>query len=412
MSIISIEPYGRNEPVVRIALIADAYPPMRTSGAVQVRDLAQELALLGHEVTVLVPAVIRGAPWSIATVGGVQVLSLAALPTKDVSYVRRTIAEALLPFKMLRGIHRSPLGSIQWQAAIWYSPSIFLGLLVAVLRGSTKCRSYLILRDIFPEWAVDMGLLRKGFAYRFFKVVEWIQYAVADVIGVQSHSNLGYLARWTRKPRRKLEVLHNWLAAAPDIGCSISVEKTSLTGRIILVYAGNMGVAQGMDILLDLATRLKTRRDIGFLFVGRGSDVPRLRALAESRALDNVMFHDEIEPSEMPGLLGQCHIGMVALDPRHRTHNVPGKFLAYMQAGLPVLARINAGNDLAALIEKEHVGYAYVGESVEFLESLTLQLCNDKAMRQKMSANSARLALSAFSVSAAARQITKALFEP
>jgi hypothetical protein len=171
---------------VRIALIADAYPPRRTSGAVQVRDLARELVSQGHEVTVLVPFQSRNAPWEIESVGGVQVLSVAAVTTKDVGYVRRTIAEALLPFRMLRGLRDSPLGSVQWQAAIWYSPSIFLGILVGALRRSTRCRSYLILRDIFPEWAVDMGLLRKGLAYRFFKGIEWIQYAVADVIGVQS----------------------------------------------------------------------------------------------------------------------------------------------------------------------------------------------------------------------------------
>lgn len=394
---------------MRIALIADAYPPRRTSGAVQVKDLAQELVSQGHEVTVLVPSLTRGVPWEIATVDGVQVLRVAALTTKDVGYVRRTIAEAVLPFKMLRGLRNSPLSNVQWQAAIWYSPSIFLGILVGALKRSTRCRSYLILRDIFPEWAVDMGLLRKGLAYRFFKGIEWIQYAVADVIGVQSASNLGYLAQWAKRPGRRLEVLHNWLAAAPNIGCSISVETTPLAGRTIFVYAGNMGVAQGMDILLDLAARLGDRHDVGFLFVGRGSEASRLRAQAESRELDNVMFYDEIEPSEMPGLLAQCHIGIVALDPRHRTHNVPGKFLAYMQAGLPVLARINAGNDLAALIGKEHVGYAYVGESPDSLQSLAEQLCDSRTLREEMSSNALRLAQSEFSVTAAVKQITKAI---
>ncbi|MFI4890058.1 MAG: glycosyltransferase family 4 protein [Steroidobacterales bacterium] len=396
---------------MRIALIADAYPPLRTSGAVQVRDLAQELASQGHEVTVLVPCAARGAPWAIHQVGRVQVLSIGALTTKDVGYVRRTIAEALLPFRMLRGLRSSPLGSVQWQAAIWYSPSIFLGLLVGALKRTSRCRSYLILRDIFPEWAVDMGLLRRGFAYRFFKLVERYQYSVADVIGVQSPSNLGYLADWAKGPGRRLEVLHNWLAPAADAGCSISVGKTSLACRTILVYAGNMGVAQGMDILLDLADGMKNRRDVGFLFVGRGSDVPRLRALAESRALDNVIFCDEIEPAEIPGLLRQCHIGLVALDPRHRTHNVPGKFLAYMQAGLPVLARVNAGNDLIALIESEQVGCAYVGDSPGSLELLARRLCDDADLRRAMSSNAARLATSAFSVSAVARQITEAMSE-
>lgn len=394
---------------MRIALIADAYLPLRTSGAVQLRDLAREFVRQGHDITVMVPSSDLDKPWATEILDGVQVLRLAAPRTKDTGYLRRAISEMLLSFAMLRGLRRSPLRPVRWDAVVWYSPSIFFGPLVAVLRRSARCRSYLILRDIFPEWAVDMGLLRRGWAYRFFKVVERYQYSVADVIGVQSPSNLGYLAEWARKPGKRLEVLQNWLAPAPNIGSSVSIAATPLSGRTILVYAGNMGVAQGMDILLDLAEGLVKRRDIGFLFVGRGSEVPRLKACARERALDNVVFHDEVEPHEIPGLLSQCHIGLVALDPRHTTHNVPGKFLAYMQAGLAVLARINAGNDLAELINTEGVGRVYIGESLDALQALAEELCDDKAARERMASQARQLAEKAFSPDVAVRQIVAAL---
>jgi glycosyltransferase involved in cell wall biosynthesis len=395
---------------MRVALIADAYPPMRTSGAVQMRDLAEEFASQGHEVTVIVPSMGRSKRWAVETSGGVQVLRLAALPTKDTGYFRRTINETLLSFAMWLGLRKSPLRSCRWEAAVWYSPSIFLAPLVGSLRRSTNCRSYLILRDIFPEWAVDMGLLRRGLAYRFFKLMEKYQYSVADTIGVQSKSNLPYLSEWRKKkPNRRLEVLDNWLVPTPNIGCKITVADTLISGRTIFVYAGNMGVAQGMDAILDLAERLKNRRDIGFLFVGRGSEVLRLMAAAAAHALDNVVFFEELEPREIPGLLAQCHVGIVALDPRHKTHNVPGKFVAYMHAGLPVLARINAGNDLADLIENEFVGRVCVGESLEQLQSLAEQLCEGNAIRSLMSTNARNLAQRLFSAASAVKQIEGAL---
>jgi hypothetical protein len=90
--------------------------------------------------------------------------------------------------------------------------------------------------------------------------------------------------------------------------------------------------------------------------VGRGSDVKKLAADAQARGLQNVLFQDEIHPDEIPGLYAQCQVGLVALDPRHKSHNIPGKFLTYMQSGLPVLANINAGNDLAGIIRHENVG--------------------------------------------------------
>jgi glycosyltransferase involved in cell wall biosynthesis len=395
---------------MRIVLIADAYPPMRTSGAIQLRDLAQELFQLGHKPTVLVPSSDIGQPWLHEEMNGVEVLRLKSPRTKDIGYVRRTIGEFLMPFTMLRNIRKSPFSDVRWDGVVWYSPTIFLGPIANALKRASGCRSYLIVRDIFPEWAVDMEILRKGLVYRFFKMVERYQYSVADTIGVQSVSNLGYFAEWKKtNPDRRLEVLQNWLTHAPNVGSSISIEASPLTGRTIFVYAGNMGIAQGMDIILDLAERLRNRQDIGFLFVGRGSEVARLQAIAGERALGNIVFHDEVDPREISGLLAQCHIGLVALDPRHKTHNVPGKFLTYMLAGLPVLARVNAGNDLVDLISNEGVGRVYVGNSLDDLQKLAVELCDDEARRARMSQQARSLAQNLFSTTTVAKKIISAL---
>ena len=83
-----------------------------------------------------------------------------------------------------------------------------------------------------------------------------------------------------------------------------------------------------------------------------------------------MLFFDEIDSSEIPGLLAQCHVGLVALHPDHKTHNIPGKFVSYVQYGLPVLARVNGGTDLERLIEDEGVGKVYAGHSVDELKRL------------------------------------------
>jgi glycosyltransferase involved in cell wall biosynthesis len=322
---------------------------------------------------------------------------------------QRGIAEACMPFAMIYSMWRSPYSFSSWDAVIWYSPSIFFGPLVVALKFRSKCPTYLILRDIFPQWALDLGLLRKGLAFRYFQMVTWYQYQLADTIGVQSESNLVYLQTWAKQPRRRLEVLHNWLAPTPDVGSSIQISKTELAGRTIFVYIGNMGIAQGMDILLDLAESLRHRADIGFLFVGRGTEVPRLRAIATERDLSNVIFHDEIDPHEIFGFLAQCHVGLVALDTRHKTHNIPGKFLTYMQAGLPVLARINSGSDLGAIIESEGVGRVFSGESLAEFNRIAVQLIDDREGRQSMSPRARSLSARMFAPESAVRKILAAL---
>jgi glycosyltransferase involved in cell wall biosynthesis len=394
---------------MRIALVADTFPPLRTSGAVQLRDLAREFARQGHSLCVLLPAPDQREPWKLEEFDGSQLLRLKAPRTKDIDYVRRTLAEIAMPFTMLRNLRKSPLKKERWDGVIWYSPSIFHGAFVSSLRKSSRCKSYLIVRDIFPEWAVDMGLMGRGLPYRFFDAVARYQYSVADVIGVQTPGNLRYFDTWLDQPRRLLEVLQNWLDKPAQMRCSIRVDQTALAGRKVIVYAGNMGVAQGMDIFLDLVGRMRFRSDIGFLFVGRGSDAARLKVAAQLRQLDNVVFFDEIDPDEIPDLYAQCDAGIVALDPRHKSHNTPGKFLTYMQSHLPVLANVNPGNDLAQMIRDERVGQVCETNQVDELLQLTLKLIDQIASDSTLSVRCNALFEREFTVENTVKQIVAAL---
>lgn len=394
---------------MRIALIADTFPPLRSSGAVQLRDLSREFVRQGHSLCVLLPAPDQREPWKLEDFDCAQVLRLKAPRTKDIGYVRRTLAELAMPFAMLRNLRKSPLAMERWDGVVWYAPSIFHGPLVSSLKKASACKSYLIIRDIFPEWAVDMGLMGRGLPYRFFDAVARYQYSVADVIGVQTPGNQRYFESWLAHPGRHLEVLQNWLEKPAQVRCSIRVDQTVLAGRKVFVYAGNMGVAQGMDILLDLAEKLRSRPDVGFLFVGRGSDSARLKAAAQSRQLDNVVFFDEIDPDEIPDLYAQCDAGIVALDPRHKSHNIPGKFLTYMQSGLPVLANINAGNDLAQLIRDERVGHVCETNRVDELQLLTEKLLDQIEMDSGLPARCTALFEREFAVENTVKQIVAAL---
>lgn len=394
---------------LQLVLITDSFPPLRNSGAVQLRDLSREFVRQGHSLTVLVPSAELHAPWLLEDMDGVRLLRLKAPRTKDTGYVRRTLAELAMPFAMHMRLRESPLASVRWDGVLWYAPSIFHGPLVQALKKSSSCKSYLIIRDIFPEWAADIGLMGRGLPYRFFSAVARYQYSVADTIGVQAPGNRQYFHQWLQQPGRRLEVLQNWLGKSAQVQCSIRVESTILAGRRVLVYAGNMGVAQGMDILLDLAEKMRHRTDVGFLLVGRGSDSARLKANILSRQLDNMILIDEIDPDEIPSLYAQCAAGIVALDSRHKSHNVPGKFLTYMQSGLPVLANINAGNDLAHLIRNEHVGQVCENNRLNELLFLTEQLLDDIENDARLTDRCTDLFKREFSVAKAVQQIVDAL---
>jgi len=393
---------------MRLLLVADTYPPARISGAVQLHDLVTEMVAQGHRVTVLVPAAGLPTPVAIEQTDGATVLRVRAPQTKDVSLVRRAFAEMWLPFALLRGLCASGAAAESFDGVVWYSPTIFLGLVASRVKHRSGCRSYLIVRDLFPDWAVDAGVMRRGLMYRFFKIVERFQYRVADVIGVQTPANVALVAR-DAPVGAHIEVLHNWLASPQPIMQPGMLELGHVAGRTIFVYTGNMGIAQDLGAFLDLAAEMTDRSDVGFLFVGRGSEAGNLQALAQRRSLENVEFMQEIDPASIPALLGCCHIGIVALDPRHTTHNIPGKFITYVRNGLPVLARVNRGNDLAGLIRESGVGCVVEGDSLAELRQTALWLADDAARRVDMARAGLLLSQRCFTPAAAVDQIVSTL---
>lgn len=396
---------------MNILIVTDAYPPMRTSGACHIYDLGQAFVKAGSQANIIVPDSAQEQDVNIHIEDGVKVIRVKALHTKDVGYLQRTIAEFLNPFLMWRRLKKnSQFPQEKIDGVIWYSPSIFFGPLIKKLKKNYSCKSYLILRDIFPDWAQDIGLLNKGVIFNFFKLNERYQYAQADRIGVQSPNNLTYLKKHNAQLTATVEVLWNWIGYPRESKCSINLSKTKLAGKKIIVYAGNMGVAQGMDALIELASKLTIRDDVGFVFVGRGSEVNRLKRMIKSKKINNTIFYDEIESDEVPGLLRQCAIGLIGLDPRHLTHNIPGKFLSYLQSKLRIIAIANNGNDLADLVKKHNLGVfgeEITEELVKEVNRLIDNLGGDSAYANQD--NILSLIENLFSPSIAVKQITSFL---
>ena len=360
---------------MNIALITDSFQPLKNSGAIQIRDLSLEFVRQGHKILVIIPSSEISTPYLLEEVDRVNIVRLKAPKIKDIGYFRRAIGEYFMPFIMIRHLKRNSLIDNNLDGIITYAPSIFLGPLANMLKKKNNCKNYLILRDIFPQWAVDVGLLSNyGLPYYFLKRVERYLYSTADIIGVQTPANLKYFNENVVYRTGHIEVLQNWLAVNKSKTCRIVIGKTELKGRKIFVYAGNMGVAQGLSVFIDLVDSLSTQKSIGFLFVGRGNAVVSLRQAVKARGLDNILIYDEIEPQEIHALYQQCAVGIISLDKRHKTHNIPGKFLSYMQSGLPVLAAINSGNDLEHIINSNKVGCVSTNHSVDVLKKLVEEI--------------------------------------
>jgi glycosyltransferase involved in cell wall biosynthesis len=152
--------------------------------------------------------------------------------------------------------------------------------------------------------------------------------------------------------------------------------RTLLANRNILIYAGNLGDAQGVDNLAKLMLNLRGDGGIGFLIIGRGTKKLWLQDFIRANNLENVLHLDEVDLATLNLYYKQCKAGLVFLDPKHQTHNIPGKFISYLEAGLPVVACVNQNNDLVALIEQNKLGivssdpFRLSGKIPQFIQKL------------------------------------------
>ena len=392
---------------MRLALITVHYPPIKSSCAVQMKDLAHEFLNQGHNPVVITPDHELKESWAKETHDSIDVYRLKCPIIIDINNFRRAINETLMPFIMLYNLRKTPLNLSSFDGVIWYSPSIFFGPLVWYLKIKSSCKTYLILRDIFPEWAIDLDLMNKSPIYYFFKLVAKLQYCIANTIGVQSKSDLNY---FNKQPEEtKTEVLSNWISEGNVEKSSINLNLSKLKERKILIYVGNMGVAQGLQFILDLVLSMKNKSEIGFVFVGRGSMVDSMNLFIKEHSLENILRYDQIPSAEIKSLLGQANIGLVSLDSRHKANNIPGKFLSYLQAGIPTLAKINKDTDLEETIEIKNVGKVYTGDSVKEFEEILEGMINSQDSLVLFSENSKVLAVKEFSSFKAAKQIVLSL---
>lgn len=390
---------------MRILIVVDCYYPSPKSSAKLVHDMGIELTRRGHGVVVLAPSENVVTPLTISIEDDLLIARVKVVNVKSWNKLLRALAEAQLSTRLW---HRAKtfLRKNPCDLILFYSPSIFLGPLVHKLKALWQCPAYLILRDIFPEWAVDAGLLKRGLLYRYLRRVETNQYQNADVIAVQSPGNLQYFARIFPKKRFRLRVLYNWkLLAEHGLPQTCWRSKLGLENKFVFVYGGNMGVAQDMDNLFRLAAQLASRADIHFVFVGSGSEAKRLERSVAAHKLRNIHILPAVSQDEYLSMISEFDAGLISLDARFKTHNIPGKLLGYFYSGLPVVASVNPGNDLFDLLHTNRAGFCVANGDDESLMAAAQRLVDESELRIEMGKNGRTLLERTFSVNVAVDQI-------
>ncbi|MRS92322.1 glycosyltransferase [Enterobacteriaceae bacterium RIT714] len=398
---------------MKLALIIDDYLPSSTRvGAKMFHELALELQSHGHTITVITPECCQVKTLMIDDLDGITVWRFKSGPLKDVGRIHRAINETLLSTKAWKSVQHLISGN-SFDGVVYYSPTIFWGGLVHKIKHRCRCPAYLVLRDMFPQWVIDAGIIKEdSLVDKYFRVFEKKSYDQADCIGLMSDKNLEVFQK--KQSGYNCEILRNWASVSPvqtdKYGCAKSFRvRLSLEGKILFLYGGNIGHAQDMANLMRLARNMQEYEQAHFLFVGQGDEVELINNLARQWQLTNFTYIPPVSQDEFKTLLTEVDVGLFSLSPKHSSHNFPGKLLGYMVQSIPILGSVNNGNDLSDLVNNNCAGFIHINGEDEKLFYSAKRLLMDSELRQRLGDGANKLLRQQFSVTAAARAIEGSL---
>ncbi len=385
---------------MRILIFADVYPPEVSSAAHLMCELAEGLSKNNHEVSVITAYPRHYLADSskkikfntISVENGVKVIRVKTLPLHKVNFILRGISQIILPYIFAYSAKKYARDA---EAVISYSPPLPLGIAATLVKKRSGAKFILNVQDIFPQNAIDLGILKNRLLIKFFENMERKVYKTADVITFHSAGGRRFLIDKKNIPENKIILLPNWIKVETyrDIQNKIDFrDKFELKNKFVLLFAGIMGPAQGIKYIAEVAELVSDIPDVMFLLVGDGTEKKTLEALIREKNLKNISIRPFVSKEEYPSLVKDADAGLVCLSPENKTPFIPGKFLGYMAAGKPIIAFLNKESDGFELIKKAECGYATLSDNSHAGAELVRKLYEKKENIKKFGENASRYA--------------------
>ena len=350
-------------------------------------DLMRKFRNEGHMVYIVSPTERRdGRETCLVKEDGVQILSVRTLNVQKTNIIEKGIGQLSIEILYRRAIKRH-FKNIEFDLILYSTPPItFPNVIEYVKRANPSAKTYLLLKDIFPQNAVDMGMLSKtglkGLLYKFFRVKEKKLYALSDYIGCMSPANVRYVLEHNPEiSADRVEVAPNSLelVAGEKIVDKKVLEKYGLpTDKQIFIYGGNLGVPQGIPFLIQCLEANADRDDCHFVVVGSGTYYQRLADWYQARQPHSVTVMKGLPKEDYDKLVRACHVGLIFLDYRFTIPNFPSRLLSYLENRMPVISCTDSNCDTGSIAEANGFGY-YVpsNDIIAFTNAVDRMLASD-----------------------------------
>ena len=336
-------------------------------------DLFRYFRDRGHQVWLVSPRErSTSSKAGMADVDGVHILGVRTLNLQKTNVIEKGIGQVLVGYQYGAAL-RKYLKDVHFDLILYSTPPItFTRVIRMARRLNPGARTYLLLKDIFPQNAVDIGMLSKsgvkGLLYRYFRREEKTLYQLSDHIGCMSQANVDYvLAHNPEIPQQKVEIAPNSVRLM-DVQ---PVDKTSVRSRYglpvdrpVFIYGGNLGKPQGIPFLIECLQANARRTDCFFVVIGNGTEYPKLHKWYEEVRPSSVLLMDRLPKAEYDQFVAACDVGLIFLDHRFTIPNFPSRLLSYLEHKMPVLCAVDPNTDMGRIAQENGFGYWCESNSV------------------------------------------------
>lgn len=323
-------------------------------------DLLREFVKNGHHVYAISPVEKRQKQEThLIEEENATILRLQIGNTQKTNIIEKGISTIMIEPTFKKAI-KEYFSNVMFDLVLYSTPPITLVSAVEYVKKRDAAKTYLLLKDIFPQNAVDIGIMSKsglkGLLYKHFRRQEKKLYRISDRIGCMSQANVDYVLKHNPEvDPKKVEVCPNSIdvidKSVDESTRKLIREKYEIPlDKKVFVYGGNLGKPQGVPFLIECLRKCEDLSDAYFLIVGDGTEYGVLESYVESEKPQNVKLMKRLPKDDYDTMVGACDVGLIFLDHRFTIPNFPSRLLAYMQAKLPVLAATDPNTDIGKVI--------------------------------------------------------------
>lgn len=370
-------------------------------------DLLRKFRNEGNNIYIVLPRERRsGLQTELYEQNDVHFLGVSTLNLQKTNVVEKGLGQVLVE-KQYKSAIKKHLSDVKFDLILYSTPPITFPKVISFLKSNNpQAKTYLLLKDIFPQNAVDIGMmpgasfkfqvssfkswvgLGKYQLYKYFRRKEKKLYALSDFIGCMSPANMDYVLKHNPElDASRVEVAPNSLELV-DFKCEDGQEKAEryyirkkydISMDVpTFIYGGNLGKPQGIDYLVKCLDSNKNRKDCSFVVVGNGTEYGKLDDWYRANSDCCVKLMRQLPKDDYDILVRSCDIGLIFLDHRFTIPNFPSRLLSYLENKMPVLCATDPNTDMGRIAEEN--GFGYWCESVrpeDFTELVNKVLASD-----------------------------------